>query len=199
VVAYEFKKSVNMEKRGSVRKYISKFIDTKNLIIKDATMDECGELQHICSTWEDKELIEGDCFESNYILKCITEGDLPPIQDASKKNYCLKSIYSKHHCNIIGFIDIYHGYPKSNTLWISIFVLHKGFHNKAFGQEVMKSLEKDAAETIYCKVGLAVHLRNWKALRFWTRAGFDKVIGIYGDKVFGQDNYALIGLEKSLE
>ncbi len=37
-----------------MRKYISKLIETKNLIIKDATMDECEKLQHICSTWEDK-------------------------------------------------------------------------------------------------------------------------------------------------
>ena len=182
-----------------MREHISKLIETTSLIIKDATMDECEELQHICSTWEDKELVEGDSFEPNYILKCLTEGDLPPIQDASKENYCLKSIYSKQHCSIIGFIDIYHGYPKSDTLWISIFVLHKDFHSKGFGKEVMESLIKDAMETIYRKIGLGVNLKNWKALRFWTKAGFDKVIGIYGDKAFAQDNFAVIRLEKSLQ
>ena len=110
-----------MGKRSNMREYISKLIETKNLIIKDTNMNDCGELQHICSTWEDKELLEGDSFEPNHILKCLTEGDLPPIQNASKKNYCLKSIYSKHYCCIIGFIDIYHGYPKSDTLWVSMF------------------------------------------------------------------------------
>ena len=63
----------------------------------------------------------------------------------------------------------------------------------------MGALERDATETIYYKIGLGVYLKNWKALRFWTKSGFDKVIGIYGDKVFGQDKYALIGLEKSIE
>ena len=47
-------------------------------------------------------------------------------------------------------------------------------------------------------MALAVHLKNWKALRFWTKAGFDKIIGIYGDKVFGEDKYSLIALEKAL-
>lgn len=168
------------------------------MIIKDATIDELVDLQHICSTWEDKELVEGEPFEPNYIFKCLTEGDLPPIENASRKHYCLKSIYSKGQCEIIGFIDIYHGYPTLDTLWISIFVLNKDFQNKGFGQEVIEALVMDATDTIYCKIGLAVHLKNWKALRFWTKSSFDKIIRIYGDRVFGQDNYALIGLEKKV-
>ena len=44
-----------------------------------------------------------------------------------------------------------------------------------------------------------MNLKNWKGLRFWTKAGFDKVIGIYGDKVYNQNAFALIGLEKILE
>ncbi len=63
----------------------------------------------------------------------------------------------------------------------------------------MESLIKDAMETIYRKIGLGVHLKNWKALRFWTKAGFDKVIGIYGDKAFAQDNFSVIALERSLQ
>lgn len=43
-----------------------------------------------------------------------------------------------------------------------------------------------------------MQLKNWKALRFWTKAGCSKVMEIYGDKDFGQDTYALIGLEKDI-
>jgi GNAT superfamily N-acetyltransferase len=172
-----------MEKRGNMSEYISKLIETKNLIIKDITMEEVGELQDIFSTWEDNELIKGE---------------LPPEQHVIKQNYFFKSIYSKHHCKNIGVIDIYHGYPNSDTLWISIFVLHKDFHNKGFGQEVIEALEKDATDTIYCKIGLVIQQKNLKALQFWTKAGFDKINGSYGDKVFGQDNYNLIGLGKVL-
>jgi len=181
-----------------MRAYISKLIESNNLIIKDATMDECNQLQYICSTWIDKLLLEGDEFEENYIFKCLTDGDLPPMDSASKEKYCLKSIYLKESNNIIGFIDIYYGYPNLQTLWISIFVLDRNIQNKGFGQEVIEALTKDAIDTNYNKIGLAVQLKNWKALRFWTKAGFSKVIGIYGDKDFGQDTYALIGLEKDI-
>ncbi len=178
--------------------YISKLIETNNLIIKDAVMDECDQLQYICSTWTDKLLLEGDEFEENYIFKCLTDGDLPPVEDASKERYCLKSIYSKENNSIVGFIDVYHGYPNLQTLWISIFVLNRDIQSNGFGQQVIKALTKDAVGTNYNKIGLAVHLKNWKALRFWTKAGFDKITGIYGDKDFGQATYALIGLEKNI-
>lgn len=184
-----------------MREYISKLIETNNLIIKDATMDECEQLQYICSTWIDKELLEGERFEENYIFKCLTDGDLPPVENASKEKYCLKSIYSKHNNNnnnIIGFVDIYHGYPNLYTLWISIFLLSRDIQNNGVGQEVIESLTKDAVETTYKKLGLAVHLKNWKALRFWTKTGFDKITGIYGDKDFMQGTYSLIGLEKNI-
>ncbi|MBD8047898.1 GNAT family N-acetyltransferase [Clostridium sp. N37] len=110
----------------------------------------------------------------------------------------MKSIYSNKSNDIIGFIDIYHGYPNLQTLWISIFVLDRNIQNKGFGQEVIEALTKDAIDINYNKIGLAVRLKNWKALRFWTKAGFSKVIGIYGDKNFGQDTYALIELEKDI-
>jgi len=182
-----------------MRGYVSKLIETNNLIIKEATMDECEGLQNICDTWEEKELVEGDSFEENYILKHLTEGDLPPIEDAKRESYCLKSIYSKEHCRIIGFIEIYHGYPKPDIFWISMFVLDKQFNSRGFGQEIIEALSMDLTETIYCRMGLAVYLKNWKGLRFWTKAGFDKVIGIYGDKIYTQNAFALIGLEKILE
>lgn len=162
-------------------------------------MDECDEIQHICSTWTYKLFLEGDEFEENYIFKCLTDGDLPPIKGASKEKYSLKSIYLKENNKIIGFIDIYHGYPKEKTLWISIFVLDREIKNNGFGQEVIGALTKDASETYYNKIALAVHLKNWKALRFWTKVGFDKIIGIYGDKDFREDTFALIGLEKNIK
>lgn len=181
-----------------MRAYISKLIETNNIIIKDATMDECDQLQCICSSWADKLLLEGEDFEEDYIFKCLTYGDLPPDENASKEKYCLKSVHLKGSNNIIGFFDIYHGYPNLQTIWISIFVLDKEIQNKGVGQEVIDALVKDAAETNYNKIGLAVQLKNWKALRFWTKVGFDKITGIYGDKDFGQDTYALIGLDKQI-
>ena len=45
-----------------------------------------------------------------------------------------------------GLFDIYHGYPNSQTLWISIFVLDRNIQNKGLDlrgeQEVIEALTK---------------------------------------------------------
>ncbi|GAA0121801.1 MAG: GNAT family N-acetyltransferase [Clostridium argentinense] len=64
----------------------------------------------------------------------------------------MKSIYSNKSNDIIGFIDIYHGYPNLQTLWISIFVLDRNIQNKGFGQEVIDALTKDAIDTNYSPI-----------------------------------------------
>lgn len=49
---------------------------------------------------------------ADYIYKCLADGDLPLITNANKKYYKIKSIYLKETSELIGFIDMYHGYPK---------------------------------------------------------------------------------------
>jgi ribosomal protein S18 acetylase RimI-like enzyme len=45
---------------------------------------------------------------------------------------------------------------------------------------------------------LYAHLNNWPALRFWTRAGYDKIVMIAGDKVYSDEADAYVMLERSL-
>lgn len=173
-------------------------IKTPRLIIADAHMDECNELQDICSGWDEKVSLEGEPFEPEYIYKCLTEGDLPPLTTASKGLYQLKSVYLKDSGHLIGFIDLYHGYPSIDTLWISIFLLKKEFQQNGYAREVIGFLADESRRLGYLKIGIGVYLKNWKGLRFWTRAGFDRITGIAGDKDYGVDNFARIYLEKLL-
>ena len=41
-------------------------------------------------------------------------------------------------------------------------------------------------------------LRNWPALGFWIRLGYDRITGLSGDRQFGEGKYAVIELEKRL-
>lgn len=170
----------------------------KSIIISDSTLDECSALQIICDSWGDKRLIEGTEFEPNYIHNCLTNGDLPPIPNASKSLYRLKSIYIKQTDELIGFMDLYFGYPTNDSAWISIFMIHEKFRNNGYAQEAIAIISEECRKLEYKKIGIGVFLKNWRALRFWTKVGFGKVTSISGDKDYSEKSFALIGLEKSL-
>ena len=171
---------------------------TDRIILSDSSMSECIDLQIICESWVDKVLIEGSEFESNYIYNCLTKGDLPPIPNAKKSLYRLKSIYLKHSHELIGFTDLYFGYPTNDTAWVSIFIIREKFRNNGYAQEAIAILTEECKLLGYKKIGIGVYLKNWRALRFWTKVGFDKVTSISGDKDYSENNFARIGLEKNL-
>jgi GNAT superfamily N-acetyltransferase len=171
-------------------------IETDRLIISEAVLDECDALEKVLQSWSDKMLIEGSGPESGYFKKCLTEGDLPPIDGASRDNYRLKSIYIKGENKIIGYFDLYFGYPSTDCVWISIFVIDEAFRKKGYAQETIKYLSNDFQKNGFSKMGIGVFLNNWRALRFWTKAGFDKVSGINGDGDYQKNKYATIRLEK---
>jgi GNAT superfamily N-acetyltransferase len=166
--------------------------------IIDSSMSECDALQNICESWVDKVLVEGSEFESNYIYNCLTKGDLPPIPNASKSSYRLKSMYLKHTDELIGFTDLYFGYPTNDSAWISIFIIREKFRNNGYAQEAIDIISEECRMLGYKKIGIGVCLKNWRALRFWTKVGFDKVTSISGDKDYSENSYARIGLEKNL-
>jgi len=180
-------------------KNVSDSIETSRLIIADAKMDECDSLQRIGESWHDKVFLEGEAFESGYIHRCITEGDLPPIPSASKQNYRLKSIFLKEKRVLIGFVDLYLGYPNEHTAWISILVLDKNFQGNGYAKELMEGISHECTIIEYKKIGIGVYLKNWRALRFWTRMGFNKITGISGDTDYSEDAFAIIKLEKNIQ
>ncbi len=182
----------------NMKKTISEMGETKNLIIRNSIIEECDELQKISESWGDKKVVEGEEFATDYFYKCLTEGDLPPLPNANRDYYRLKSIYLKNSGTLIGFVDLYHGYPTEETVWISIFVLDNEYRKNGFGQEIIDFISSEARKAEYIKIGIGVYLKNWAALRFWTKSGFDKILGIYGDEVYSDTTFALIGLEKSL-
>lgn len=168
------------------------------IIIKDSSLDECERLQAICDSWQEKKMTEGEAFESNYVFKCLTQGDLPPIPNASKSNYRFRSIYVKSDQTLIGFFDLYFGYPRKDVVWIGMFMIDPKHRRKKYGQEALDLIRDDIKNEGYMKIGLGVHLKNWQALRFWTSLGFSHIMGIFGDNIYGEDNFAVMGLEKDL-
>ncbi len=99
---------------------ISERWNTDRLLIRKAVYDDIIELNRICTSWEDKILMEGEGFSKGYIENCIEHGDLPPIKEAHPANYYFMIIQNQDE-SMIGFFDLYHGYPDKETLWIGCF------------------------------------------------------------------------------
>ncbi|MEF2966986.1 GNAT family N-acetyltransferase [Paenibacillus sp. M1] len=173
--------------------------ETERLVIDNAVMEDCAALQKICETWEDKALLEGSPFESDYIQTCLTTGDLPPIPGATKENYRFKSIRLKESGETIGFFDLYYGYPAPTTVWISMFVMDKACRKHGFAREAIEWIIGECKKSDYEKIGIGVHLKNWRGLRFWIKAGFNHAFAVYGDETYSEDTYALIGLERIIK
>lgn len=177
---------------------ISESWNTNRLMIRKAISDDIKDLDHICDTWEDKILLEGEGFPKGYIENCINNGDLPPIKSAHISNYYFMVI-QKTDGKIIGFFDLYHGYPNNETVWISIFLIDNKVRGNSYGEEAIKSICHECKKSGWKSIGLGVHLKNWKGIRFWKNNGFNKIMGIFGDKEYSETTFSIIGLNKELK
>ena len=177
--------------------FINEPIETLHLWIRNAEREDLPALETLCRRWTDKELVEGHPFSKDYIENTFNHRDLPPIENASKEAHKLKTITLKNSGEIVGFIELYHGYRHDQMLWFGMFLMDPSHQKHGYGSEVIQTITQEAAKKNYTHMGIGVYLKNWKSLRFWHQNGFDKIIGIYGDKEYSHGTFALMGLEKS--
>ncbi|TVY02121.1 GNAT family N-acetyltransferase [Cohnella terricola] len=176
---------------------ISESWNTNSLNIRRAVTEDIEDLNRICASWQDKIDLEGEGFPEGYIENCMINGDLPPIKNAHIANYYFMVIQNKDG-KIIGFFDLYHGYPDNETVWISIFLIDRETQGSSFGQEAIQSICDECMKSGWKSMGLGVHLKNWKGLRFWNNNGFNKIIKISGDKEYSATTFSIIGLKREL-
>ncbi len=172
--------------------------ESANLYYRNAEKGDIPKLKLICDSWTDKILVEGDAFSANYIANCIEYGDLPPIENAKFEHYSFKTIYRKTDNEIIGFFDMYHGYPTLETLWISMFVIDQSVQKSGFGGQMVDLLSIEAKQSGFSALGIGVHLKNPKGLLFWVKNRFDQIIEIKGDKKLHVNSFPIIKIKKIL-
>jgi len=104
--------------------------ESSNLYYRNAERNNIPKLRQICESWTDKLLVEDKAFSTDYIARCIENGDLPRLENAKIENYSFKAICRKTDNEMIGFFEIYHGYPSNDVLWISMFVIDQSVQKK---------------------------------------------------------------------
>ncbi len=172
---------------------------TQRLRVKDSTLDDVPELQKIydaCAYIEEWTGLTAADETEQPILSALMGGDLPP--NGSKEFFRLQAIELRGTSQLIGYLQMYHGYPAADIFWVAVLAIHPRFQGKGYGQEVVHSLIKTVGELrAFGKIQLGVALKNWPALRFWAQAGFDKIVRIKGDKIHSDKTFAFVTLEKS--
>ena len=98
---------------------------------------------------------------------------------------------------IVGLLTTYHGFPTTESFYINYLYIEKACHKQGFGQEVAHQLMHLVKESQYAEIRANVALKNWAALRFWTKMGLNSISGIYGDNEHQSDHFADMELMKS--
>ena len=170
---------------------------TQRMTIADTTMDETSDLQMIYEDGFDQEWI-GKKYKpkQNYFKKYIINPELPP--KGKKSLHRLQTIRLKNENSVIGYLDIYHGWPKKNILWLGDIFLHSKVYGHNYGREIIYNLIKEIKKFEYKYMRCSVRLKNWPAIRFWARVGFSKVVGYLGDKDYGVNKFADLILEMDI-
>jgi len=105
----------------------------------------------------------------------------------------------EHPGAVIGYYHLIFGAPKPHLIWISLMVFDPAVQNRRCGSEMLAGLGQQLrALAVYRAVWVEVWLKNWPALRLWTKAGFDRIIKIGGDPVLTPDGNANVVLEQEL-
>jgi ribosomal protein S18 acetylase RimI-like enzyme len=98
----------------------------------------------------------------------------------------------------LGFLSVYYGYPQEETLYVGDLFMDPLWQGQGLGQEAALSLEQVAAECGFREIRLAVGLKNWLALRFWVKLGYDRITKISGERAFAPEAFANLELWKRL-
>ena len=173
--------------------------ETTRLSIGDSLLDELPSLETIDDSvayinewtgWNSND------HPDNSLLSALVDGELPP--GGSKDFFRMQTITRKDDSAVAGYLEIYHGDPTQDTLYLVGLYLSVQHQGQGLGQEVVNGLSAWAGRSGYRRMRLHVALKNWPALRFWTQAGFNQVIEIRGDPCYSLDTFAEIFLEKIL-
>jgi ribosomal protein S18 acetylase RimI-like enzyme len=169
--------------------------ESKNLAFQRLLENEIREV-HFYLGSQSINLWDGNEYNANQIEHWIHDGDLPP--EGNKQNYRLFTVRRMNHNELIGILSVYHGYPKSDSAYLVFLYISKEQQGLGFGQEAESQLCIELKKRGYTEIRANVAVKNWPAIRFWTKAGFNGISGIYGDKVHSESTYANLELIKLL-
>lgn len=174
--------------------YDSDLLPTTKIELLDCSEEDRNQLVRVYMSCDYMEEWTGTKHEPEFIDKALSGGNLPP--DGSPEFYRLKAIIDRETKEVVGFTEYYIGYPDNRTLWIGFLCIHKDSQRKGYGREFLNLIEGFSKAAGFERIGIGVYLKNWPALRFWIKNGFNQINGIYGDEIYSSNTHSKIALIK---
>lgn len=189
--------NIQLEQPKANRSFLEKW-ESKNIWVRDAKLEDAEELQQLCNKSEYLRKWEGtDPIDPKHMEKMILEGDLPP--NGTKENFKIQGFYLKETNQLIGYMTYYFGYPEEDILWLNFLFIDPEFQGKGYSSEIINRFMELLKSTTYNKVRLLVKLKNWPAMRFWTKHHFTKIISYHGDAILSEQTFAGLVIEREVE
>ena len=173
---------------------------TLRLNVADSILDEIPELQQIndvnpgTQSWTQ---VEGQ--EDCSMLSALVNGVLPPTPDRSKAYFRLQSVHLSSTGELIGFLAVYHGFPKEDIFWINALTFAPKFQGQGYGPELLLGLSDIVRQLgSYTCMRSYVALNNVPSLKLCVKTGFNKMVEIAGEKENSGIDETHILIEKTL-
>ncbi len=177
-------------------KLISDKWNSRRLTISNLKENEIPRVQDLYETSKYMNQWDGQSYNPEHIKDCFFKGNLPP--DGKIENYRIQTIRNQEDQKIIGILSVYHGYPSADSVYLEFLYIDKDIQKQGFGQEVINQFIEVTAALGYKEIRINVALKNWPALKFWIKSGFNHASGIYGDHECSETTYANLELIKIL-
>ncbi len=172
------------------------------MIIRDSGLEEIDQLRDIFNANNAIEKWDPTFkpVDAQEIRRLVLQSEAR--HESSAQNFQMQSIYVKahEHSDCIGYFHIYHGLEKAPDLgFITMLVIHPDCKEHGFGTEVVEGvLDFCRHEADRRAIGVRVYLKNWPALRFWTKMEFREIERIDGDKTHDETSHASVVLLNNL-
>jgi len=183
---------LNTEKRELFMQW-----ESLNIFVRDANLEDADALQELCNKSDYLRKWEGNGpIDPKHIEKTILEGDLPP--NGKKENFKIQSFYLKETNELIGYMTYYLGYPEDDIVFLNFLFIDPDYQSKGYSSEIIQQFMDMLRATPYKRVRLLVKLKNWPAIRFWTKHKFTEIISYYGDSIHADDTFAGLVIQREV-
>ncbi|MDX8344635.1 GNAT family N-acetyltransferase [Rossellomorea sp. YZS02] len=177
-------------------KHIPSKWETQKLTVQDLKETEIHQAQTLYEKGSHIHQWDGGTLDEAYVKRCFEEGDLPP--GGRKEHFKIQVITMKESRDFVGLLITYHGHPVPASFYINYLSIDPYYHKQGLGQEVVKELLEIVKQHGFQEVRANVALKNWGAIRFWSKLGVDTINGVYGDQEHGEGRFADIELMRTL-
>jgi ribosomal protein S18 acetylase RimI-like enzyme len=187
-----------MRKEGRPAQYLPSRWETSVCFMVEGDDQASGAVAMILSENADAlEIIGKPGHPQEQAQRALSHAVLPPGGVAwREKLYLIRDIESR---DTIGFLNLYFGYPTPETLYLSSFYMRPTWQGRGFGRIVVGELERLASQAGFREARAIVGLKNWRALRFWTRCGYSRITRIRGNQANPASSQGNVEITKPLD